>query len=91
MAENDVKSKDAEIISIMSRSSEIAYRFYRKRFDDAMTEYQSWKQQNKKDYPAVVEWQSLLEGAELREKAEMWLRVCLHLKQHIREKQQTYS
>lgn len=91
MTENSSNDKDAEIVSIMSRNSEIAYRFYKQRFDDAMTEYQAWKKQNSNDYPAVVEWRSLLEGDELRQKMEMWFGVCVKLREHIEKKRLRHS
>lgn len=56
-----------------------------------MEDYRSWRHENQKLYASVVEWKSLLEGAEYRQKAEMWLDVCLRLKQYMHEKQQAHN
>lgn len=80
------KEKSAEVISIMSHNSEIAYRMYKQKFNDAMDEYRVWKKESGKDYPAVIEWQKLMDGYELRQKAEMWLGVCVRIKEHMNNK-----
>lgn len=88
MTTNDQDSQhaSAEIINIMSRNSDIAYRLYRQKFYDAMDEYRTWRRQNMFDQPMVTEWHSLAKGFELKQQAQMWLRVCLKIKEHINQK-----
>lgn len=73
----------AKVVSIMSRNSDIAYRLYRQKFYDAMDEYRVWRRQNMLDQPMVTEWYSLAKGFELKHQAQMWLKVCLKLKDHM--------
>lgn len=64
--------------SIWSRN--IAMKIYKQRFVETLGEYRRWKESPAVRNAQVTDWATMLQGLELKDKAQMWLTIYLKLK-----------
>lgn len=61
-------------------SRNIAMNIYRQRFVDTLAEYRDWQDSHAVKNIQVTDWATMLQGLELKDKAQMWLTIYLRLK-----------
>lgn len=61
-------------------SRNIAMKIYKQRFVETLGEYRRWKESSAVRNAKIADWATMLQGLELKDKAQMWLTIYLKLK-----------